>query len=101
MVITTLAAAFSGCICSASAMFLQKQVDYSEVVSQVSKYSTVSLILALIARNSFGRKSLSIETAFLNAFYDHELYVQHPEGIKILGKEKKKFYRLHRVLFGY
>lgn len=57
-----------------------ERVYYNEVFSSVSKYSTVRLNLALIAKNKRKRKSMDIKTAFLNAPLDHELYVRQPEG---------------------
>lgn len=80
--------------------FMQVEgVDYSDVFSPVSKYSTVRLILALIAKTNWDRISLDIKTAFLNAPLDHELYVKQPEGFEIPGKEEK-VYRLFKALYG-
>lgn len=43
--------------------------------SPVSKYSMVRLVVALMASNGWTRISLDVETAFLNACLEQEVYV--------------------------
>lgn len=64
-----------------------KGVDYSEVFSSVSKYSTVRLILALIAKNKWKRMSLDSNTSFRNASLDQKLYARQTGGFENLGQE--------------
>lgn len=80
--------------------FMQVEgIDYSEAFSSLSKYNTVRLVLGLITKNKWKRKSLDVKTAFLNVSIDRELYARQPEGFKIPEKEETA-YRLLKVLPG-
>ncbi|CAM9890236.1 unnamed protein product, partial [Chrysoparadoxa australica] len=72
-------------------------VDYSESFSPVVNDNTIRAILATANQHDWEIEQLDVETAFLNAPLEEEVYVKPPEGIAIpTGKALK----LHRALYG-
>ncbi|CAM9855209.1 unnamed protein product, partial [Chrysoparadoxa australica] len=72
-------------------------VDYSESFSPVVNDSTIRVILATANQHNWEIEQLDVETAFLNASLNEEVYVKPPEGITI---PTGKTLRLHRALYG-
>lgn len=62
-------------------------LNFDELYSPVSKYSTFRLLLSLIAPHGWERRSLDIIKAFLNAPLDQELYVEQSDEFVLFGKE--------------
>jgi histone deacetylase 1/2 len=57
------------------------RVDYSETISHVVKLGTLRTVLAIAAkRNCMHMPSADIETAFLNAGLQEEIYMRQPKG---------------------
>jgi histone deacetylase 1/2 len=57
-------------------------VDYSETFSQVVKLNTLRTVLAIAAKRNMHMHSADIETAFLNANLQEEIYMRQPRGAK-------------------
>lgn len=77
--------------------------DLHEVLSPVSKYTTVRFMLALSVKYKWKRKLIDIKNAFFNAEISEEVYVTQPEGYVVKDGEfdvyrmKKALYRLKQA----
>jgi histone deacetylase 1/2 len=55
-------------------------VDFSETLSHVVKLGTLRTVMAIAAKRNMHMHSPDIETAFLNADLQEEIYKRHPRG---------------------
>ena len=62
-------------------------IDYNEVFSPVVKYSSIRILLALVAQYELELDQLDVKTAFLHADLEKEIYMSQPTGFKTTGKE--------------
>ena len=79
--------------------FTQRQgKDYDETFAPVAKLSMVRLLVGLAAANKWKLQQMDVETAFLNAKIDGEVYIQQPPGFEqgkdMVCKLKKSLYGL-------
>ena len=80
--------------------FMQKAgMDYFEVYAPVARLETVRLIVAITCGSNWPMHHLDVKSAFLNGPLDEEVYVTHPPGFKIKGKENM-VYKLYKTLYG-
>ena len=54
-------------------------VDYEEVFSPVTRYSSIRILLALANAYNFEVHQMDVKTAFLNGTVNHDIYVSQPE----------------------
>jgi hypothetical protein len=79
--------------------FKQREgIDYSEVFAPVVGGNSLKALMAIVAAKDLECKIMDVETAFLNAPLDEEIYIQVPAGFE--GAEQGKFLRLNRALYG-
>jgi hypothetical protein len=79
--------------------FMQKAgMDYFEVYAPIVRLETVRLIVTIACGRNWPMHHLDVKSAFLNCPLDEEVYVTHPLGFKIKGKENM-MYRLHKALY--
>eukprot|EP00170_Pyropia_yezoensis_P005115 contig_20934_g5129 len=79
--------------------FSQKPgVDYDEVWAPTPARATVRAVLDLAAARNMEIHCLDIETAYLNAIMDKDVYVEKPEGDAVGGK--KLVWHILRALYG-
>ena len=62
-------------------------IDYNEVFSPIVKYSSIHILLALVAQYELDLDQLDVKTAFLYDDQDEEIYMSQPTGFKNAGKE--------------
>ena len=62
-------------------------IDYNEVFSPVVKYSSIRILLALVAQYELDLDQLDVKNAFLHGDMDEEIYMSQPTGFKTAGKE--------------
>ncbi|KAI5318138.1 hypothetical protein L3X38_037846 [Prunus dulcis] len=74
-------------------------LDYNETYAPVARLDTIRTLIALAAKKGWKLFQLDVKSAFLNGVLQEEVYVNHPEGFVIKGKEDK-VYRLHKALYG-
>jgi hypothetical protein len=68
--------------------YTQKEgIDYNEVFSPVVKYSSISVLLALVAQFDLELVQLDMKTAFLHGDLEEDIYITQPDGFKVVGKE--------------
>ncbi|MDR3582009.1 MAG: reverse transcriptase domain-containing protein, partial [Candidatus Pacebacteria bacterium] len=87
--------------------FTQKAgVDYHETYSPTLMYKVLRLILILSAEWDYELKQMDVETAFLNARMEEEVYMKQPEGFEQRGVDGTQaeadelVCRLNKTLYG-
>ena len=71
-------------------------VDYTTTFSPVARFTSIRLVLALAALHGLLVHQMDVETAFLNAALQEEIYCQLPPGYEKPGR----VWRLHKSLYG-
>ncbi|KAL0411599.1 UNVERIFIED_CONTAM: Retrovirus-related Pol polyprotein from transposon TNT 1-94 [Sesamum latifolium] len=67
--------------------FTQKEgIDFTEIFSPVVKFTTVRIILALVAHHDWELKQMDVKTAFLHGDLEEQIYLNQPYGF--IDKEK-------------
>ena len=74
-------------------------LDYDQVFSPVVRFETVRLILAMAALNNWVTYGLDVRNAYLYGELNEELYMEQPEGFRVLRKEDLVL-RLKCALYG-
>jgi len=74
----------------------RESIDYNEVLSPVVKYSSIRILLVLIAQYELELDQLDVKTAFLHS---EEIYMSQPTGFKTVGKENM-ICKLKKSLYG-
>ncbi|KAL0292972.1 UNVERIFIED_CONTAM: Retrovirus-related Pol polyprotein from transposon TNT 1-94 [Sesamum radiatum] len=61
--------------------FTQKEgVDYTEIFSPVVKFTTVRILLALVAHHDWELKQMDVKTAFLHGDLEEKIFLNQPCG---------------------
>ncbi|KAL2454952.1 Retrovirus-related Pol polyprotein from transposon TNT 1-94 [Abeliophyllum distichum] len=61
--------------------FSQKHgIDYNEIFSPVVKYTTIRVLLALVAQHDWEIEQMDVKTAFLHGDLDETIHMMQPEG---------------------
>jgi transposase InsO family protein len=80
--------------------FTQKEgVDYEETFSPVAKFSSIRMILSIVASLDLELYQMDVKTAFLNGDLDEDIYMQQPIGY-VDKKYPKKVCKLLRSIYG-
>ena len=80
--------------------FTQKEgIDYDETFALVARYTTIRIIISLVAVFGWKLHQMDIKTAFLNGKIEEEVYIEQPEGFVTHGK-KTHVYKLKKVVYG-
>jgi Reverse transcriptase (RNA-dependent DNA polymerase) len=76
-------------------------VDYFDTYAPVVNITTIRTLLACGAAHDWEMEQMDIDTAFLNAMVDEEIYVKMAPGYEQYGVNGESLvYRLHRSLYG-
>ena len=79
--------------------YLQREgIDYNEVFAPVSKYATLRVLLATVAKNRLVLKQLDVKTAFLYGDLPETIYMKQPPGYE--EGMRSIACRLHKSLYG-
>jgi len=62
-------------------------INYNKVFSHVVKYSSIRILLALVAQYELKLDQLDVKTAFHHGDLEEEIYMSQPMGFKTVGKE--------------
>ncbi|KAH9752632.1 hypothetical protein KPL71_014771 [Citrus sinensis] len=80
--------------------FAQKEgIEYNEVFSPVVKYTSIRILLTLLAEYELELAQLDVKTTFLHGDLVEEIYMIQPCGFKVAGKENHVC-RLIKSLYG-
>jgi len=74
-------------------------IDYEETFSPVVRFSSIRLLLALVAHLDLKLFQMDVKTAFLNGNIEEEVYMDQPIGFVSKGQEHKVC-RLKRSIYG-
>ncbi|KAJ0851977.1 putative RNA-directed DNA polymerase [Helianthus annuus] len=74
--------------------------DYQETFSPVTRFETIRLVLALVAKKGWMAYQFNVKSAFLNGVLKEEVYVMQPPGFEKKGEEHKILI-LHKALYGF
>ena len=74
-------------------------IDYRETFAPVLKYKSLRIILALSTSTHINIEQMDVKTAFLNATVSEDIYVEVPEGMRLMIGEGKVL-KLQRALYG-
>ena len=80
--------------------FSQKEgIDYDEIFSLVSRYTSIIVIISLASAFNWKLHQMDVKTAFLNGEVEQEVYIEQPEGFVIHEKESYVC-KLKKALYG-
>ena len=74
-------------------------IDYEETFSPVAKFTSIRLILEIVANLDLELHQMDVKTAFLNGELDEEIYMEQPAGFVPDGQEDKVC-RLLKSIYG-
>ena len=74
-------------------------IDYDEVFAPVVRIESICVLIAITAQHSWLLHHLDVKSAFLNGEVQEELYVKHPDGFIVEGKECHVL-KLKKALYG-
>jgi len=74
-------------------------LDFDEIFSPVVQFESVRTILMLAALEKWKIEGLDVKSAFLYGTLDEELYMEQPQGFKVLGNEHKVLH-LKKAIYG-
>ena len=62
-------------------------IDFNEVFSPIVRYSSIRVMLTMVALFDLELEQLDVKTAFLHGELEEQIYMHQPEGFVIQGKE--------------
>ena len=77
----------------------QEGIDYTETFSHVVRFTSIRIILALVAGLDLELHQMDVKTAFLNGELEEKIYMVQPEGFIVPGSEHKVC-KLKKSIYG-
>jgi len=74
-------------------------IDYNQTFAPVVKFTTVRLLLALVAAYDLECEQMDVVTAFLNGDLEEDIYMQIPEGLRTRDNHNLVC-KLNKALYG-
>ena len=74
-------------------------VDYTDTYSPVTKFVSIRIFLAISVQLGLIIHTMDVDTAFLNADIDEDIWVKIPEGTKLAANDDG-IYKLRKSLYG-
>ena len=76
-----------------------KDIGFDEILYPVVKMNSIRTILSLVAVEYLHLEQLYVKTTFLHGDLEEEIYIQHPQGYEVKGKDNLVC-RLKKRLYG-
>jgi hypothetical protein len=76
-----------------------KGTYFDEIFSPIVKMTSIRTILSLVAIEDLHLEQLDVKTTFLHGDLEEEIYMQHPYGYEVKGKENLVC-RMKKILYG-
>ena len=67
-----------------------KGIYFDEIFSPVVKMNSIITILILVAVEDLHLEQLDVKTTFLHGDLEEDIYMQHPQGYEVKGKEEEE-----------
>ena len=64
----------------------RKGIDYDEIFLPVVRYTSIRVVLALLANLNLHLEKMDVKTAFLHGNLEEEKYMEQPEGFVKSGE---------------
>jgi Reverse transcriptase (RNA-dependent DNA polymerase) len=77
----------------------QERIGYEETFSPVVRFTSIRLILAIVADLNLELHQMDVKTAFLNGNLEKEIYMEQPASFVVEGQEHKVC-KLLRYIYG-
>ena len=77
----------------------QPGADFVDTYSPVAKFTSVRIIMSIVARMNLELHQLDVKIAFLNGELKEDIFMIQSEGFQIKGHEEK-VYKLRKSLYG-
>ena len=61
--------------------------DYDETFALVARYTYIQRIIDIAIEMGWRIHQMDVKTAFLNGFIEEEVYIEQPQGFKVLERE--------------
>jgi len=74
-------------------------IDFQETFAPVATFTTLRVLLALVAENDWELHSMDVKTAFLNGVLEEEIYMECPEGV-LEEPDGDRVCRLIKAIYG-
>ena len=80
-----------------------KGIEFDEIFSPIVKMTSIRTILSLVMVEDLHLEQLDVKKTFLHGDLEEEIYMQHPHGYEVKGKEnlvcrfKKSLYILKQA----
>lgn len=78
---------------------LKETMDYEETFSLVVRFSSIRVILSIVAHLDLELYQMDVKTAFLNGDFDKEIYMQQPMGY-VEKSHEDKVCKLKKSIYG-
>ncbi|GJS11416.1 retrotransposon protein, putative, ty1-copia subclass [Tanacetum coccineum] len=75
------------------------RVDYEETFSPVANIRDIMILIAIAAFYDYKIWQMDVKTAFLNCYYNEEVYMVQPEGF-VYPNHPRKVCQLQRSIYG-
>lgn len=78
---------------------IKDEEDYDDIFSPVARYTTIRLIVALVASQGWTLHQMDVKTTFLHDMLQEVYIVEKPHGFEVEDR-KTHVCRLKKVLYG-
>jgi hypothetical protein len=82
--------------------FMQiKGIDFDQTFSAVVRFLSIRVVLVIVAYEDLELESMDVDTAFLNATLDEDIYLEQPQGFRQWGPNGEELVcKLQKAIYG-
>ena len=74
-------------------------VDYDETFTPVAIFSSIRVVISIVAEMGWKIHQMDVKTAFLNSLLQEEVYLEQPKGFEVYERDSHVC-RLKKALYG-